>query len=147
MFPHKLTLYIQEDHTDPATLHTETIMHITVLQGVLVDAAQGENVTRNGQTGADSVTVYTPFSVSAVDGVTGIEKHYVSPEEFWQAEDKSGLWSLPLGGKCFFQKGEAVYPGLDRQQIEAKYGRAYSLTRVTERDFGGDMAHWEIGGA
>lgn len=147
MFPHTVTLYIQENHTDPATLHTVTERYITILPGVLIDTTLGADTARNGQVGADTAAVYIPFSVKAVDGITGAAKRYVSPSEFRQAEDKNQVWTLSPEGVCFFIKGEAVIPDLDRSQIEAQQDRVYSLTRVTERDFGGDMAHWEIGGA
>ena len=43
MFPHTVTLYNVSVETDPATLEERTINHITVLEGVLLDAVKGKN--------------------------------------------------------------------------------------------------------
>ena len=95
MFPHTVTLYNVSLETDPATLDERTINHITVLEGVLLDAVKGKNVNESGLVDADSVTLYIPANVSATDGVTGEKKRYVGPVEFWNGESRDGLWTLP----------------------------------------------------
>ena len=60
MFPHTATLYNVSVETDPATLEERTINHITVLEGVLLDAVKGKNVNESGLVDADSVTLYIP---------------------------------------------------------------------------------------
>ncbi len=154
MFPHTVTVYNVSIETDTATFEDKLTNHITILQGVLLDATKAVNVRESGMEGADAVTLYIPFSVKAVDGVTRETKRYVSPLEFWRAADKAGLWTLSAGstkapevdGNCFFVKGEAVEPELDVGQIEMMYDHVYDITKIDEKDFGGDMAHWEIGG-
>lgn len=146
MFPHVVTVYNTYVETDPSTLEETTASHITVLRGVLLDASKGSNVTKSGLEKADAVNLYIPFSVEAVDGVTGIQRKYVGPVEFWKADDKSNLWTLSVARDSFFIKGEAIHPDWTVQTIEAAYDGVYDITKVDEKDFGGEMAHWEVGG-
>ena len=74
MFPHTITLYIITE--DQVTF--EQVTNITVLEGVLLDAAKAANVRSSGMENADAVTVYIPFSVQAYDGQTAEIKRYVS---------------------------------------------------------------------
>ncbi len=146
MFPHTVTLYNIQTETDPATLQDVTTSYITILRGVFLDATKAVNVRQSGLEGADAVALYIPFSVDAVDGVTGKAKRYVWPLEFWRAEDKRELWTLSTGGNTFFVKGEAVEPDRDVQFIEMMYDHVYDITSIDEKDVGGSMAHWEVGG-
>ena len=147
MFPHTVTLYNVATEEDPATFEETRVNHITILEGVLLDAVKAQNVNRSGLESADSVTLYIPVWVSAKDGVTGVEKRYVGPVEYWNADDKSGLWSLSTGQDTFFVKGKAVHPDWSTQKIDAAYDDVYNVTKVDFKDFGGDMSHWEVGGA
>lgn len=147
MFPHVVTIYSVVIEMDPDTLREDTKNYITVLNGVLLDAVKAKNVNQSGLTGADAVTLYIPLSAEAEDGVTGKTKRYAGPVEFWRAEDKSGLWTLSAGGNTFFVKGRAVHPDWSVQKIEAAYDDVYDITKVDFKDFGGDMSHWEVGGA
>ena len=120
MFPHTVTLYnISEDSEYHIT------SNITLLQGVLLDASKGVNVRTSGIEGADAVNLYIPFSVSALDGMRTLEP----------------------GNKCFFAKGRILKPGNDFQTINRENDDVYRVTKVDEKDFGGEMSHWEVGGA
>lgn len=148
MFPHTVTVYNVDTKEDASTgFKPVTVNHITVLKGVFLEASKAYNVRTSGMVGADSVNLYIPLSVNAVDGVTGEGKQYVGPIEFWRADDKTGLWTLSLGQNCFFIKGEAVHPDWSVQTIEAYYDDVYNVTKVDLKDFGGEMAHFEVGGA
>ena len=147
MFPHTVTLYNVSLETDPATLDERTINHITVLEGVLLDAVKGKNVNESGLVDADSVTLYIPANVSATDGVTGEKKRYVGPVEFWNGESRDGLWTLSPGQNTFFLKGKAIHPDWSSQKISAAYDYVYDVKTVDFKDFGGEMSHWEVGGA
>lgn len=148
MFPHTVTVYNVETRERPETgFQKEEIKHITVLKGVFLEASKAYNVRQSGLVGADAVNLYIPLDVEAVDGVTGKPKKYVGPVEFWRADDKSGLWTLSLAKDCIFVKGEAVHPDWTVQTIEAAYDDVYNVTKVDLKDFGGDMAHIEVGGA
>jgi len=147
MFPHTVTVYTASIETDKSTLEETLVNHIVILRGVLLDATKAVNVNKSGLVGADAVNLYIPFSVEAVDGVTGEAKRYVGPLEFWAAEDKTGLWTLSTGGDTFFAKGEIVEPDKSFAYIGMKYDNVFVVTKVDEKDFGGDMAHWEVGGA
>ena len=152
MFPHTITMYNVEIYTDKTTFKDVLVNHITILRGVLLDASKAVNVRESGLVGADAVNLYIPFGVMAVDGVTGKAKKYAGPLEFWQAEDKTDLWTMSVGGtkthgvngSCFFVKGEAVHPDLDVQAIEMMYDHVYDITTIDEKDFG-KLKHFEIG--
>lgn len=149
MFPHTVTIYNVTSEIDHGTLGEKLTNHITILRGVLLDASKAANVTRSGLEGADSVNLYIPFYVNAVDGVTGQEKQYATPMEFWRMEDKSGHWTLSVtghGGKTIFVKGEVVEPDLTEEKIGLAYDGVYNVTKVDEKDFGG-LPHFEVGGA
>lgn len=149
MFPHTVTIYNSSIETDPETLRDVITNHITVLHGVLLDAAKAANVRASGLVGADAVDLYIPFTVEAVDGVTGQPKGYRGPMEFWGLADKSGSWTLSVdgnGGHTFFVKGEVVEPDLTFEAISLAHDGVYNMTKVDEKDFGG-LQHWEVGGA
>ena len=154
MFPHVVTLYNVALETDKITLGDRLINHITILQGVLLEASKAVNVQKSGLEGADAVQLYIPFSVSAIDGVTGRKKLHVSPLEFWKSEDKSEIWTLAISskvpgvdGNTLFIKGEAVHPDLSIETIELMYDHVYDITKVDEFDFGPpDMVYWQVGG-
>lgn len=153
MFPHTVTVYNVETELDKTTFQDVTINHITILRGVLLEARKAVNVRESGLEGADAATLYIPFSVQGVDGVTGKQKWYVPPAEYWDMADKSEVWTLSISsrnpnvnGNTFFIKGEVVEPDLDAQDIEIKYDDVYDLTKIDPKDFGSlGMQHWEIG--
>ena len=149
MFPHTVTIYNVTSEIDKTTLTEKLVNHITVLRGVLLDASKAANVRTSGLEGADSVNLYIPFSVVAVDGVTGQEKQYATPMEFWRMDDKSGHWTLSVtghGGKTFFVKGEVVEPDLTVEKLSLAYDGVYNVTKVDEKDFG-SLKHFQVGGA
>lgn len=148
MFPHTVTIYNTTTKVNPGTLKEELVNYITILHGVLLDASKGANVVKSGLEGADAVNLYIPFSVNAVDGVTGQEKQYASPMDFWRMEDKSGHWTLSVtghGGKTIFVKGEVVDPKLTEEQISIAFDDVYNVTKVDEKNFG-NLQHFEVGG-
>lgn len=149
MFPHTVTIYNVTSEIDKTTLTEKLVNHMTILRGVLLDASKAANVRTSGLEGADSVNLYIPFSVDAVDGVTGQEKQYAPPMEFWRMEDKSGHWTLSVtghGGKTIFVKGEVVEPDLTEEKISLAYDGVYNVTKADEKDFGW-LPHFEVGGA
>lgn len=153
MFPHTVTVYNVVTEVDPATLKDVSMNHITILRGVLLEMQKAVNVRESGLEGADAATLYIPFSVRAVDGVTGKEKRYVSPMEFWRMDDRRGVWTLSISsrnpavdGNTFFVKGEAVEPDARPEEIEIKYDHVFDLTKIDPKDFGSpEMQHWEVG--
>ena len=148
MFPHVVTLYNTKSIELPENKFEPTLVnHITVLRGVLLDASKGVNVNKSGLEGADAVTLYIPVNVDAVDGLTGRKKRYVGPREFWNADDKTGLWTLSVSRDCFFVKGEATHPDWTVKTIKAAYDNVYDVSKVDFKDFGGDMSHFQVGGA
>lgn len=159
MFPHMVTVYNVSVETDRDTLQSKVTNHITILRGVLLDETKAVNVRSSGLEGADAVNLYIPFNVKAVDGLTGKEKGYMPPIEFWRAEDKSGAWTLAISnrnasgdGYTFFVKGESLPPEGTKPElvadiVEAAFDGVYHITKIDTKDFGSpDMMHWEVGG-
>lgn len=148
--PHIVTIYNVTQETDQDFNDTQK-SYITVIRGVMLQASKAVNVRESGLEGADAVNLYVPFASLAVDGVTGQEKRYVGPQEFWRAADKSGIWTLSTdgnGGTTFFVKGEVVEPDKTEQMIEMLYDDVYKVTKVDMKDFGSAaMQHFEVGGA
>ena len=148
---HIVTIYNVTQETDQETFHDTQKSYITVIRGVMLQASKAVNVRESGLEGADAVNLYVPFASLAVDGVTGQEKRYVGPQEFWRAADKSGIWTLSTdgnGGTTFFVKGEVVEPDKTEQMIEMLYDDVYKVTKVDMKDFGSAaMQHFEVGGA
>ena len=148
MFPHTVTLYNSDTVELPETGFEPTLVnHITILRGVLLDAVKAQNVNESGLVGADSVALYIPLDVEALDGITGEPKQYKGPIEFWRREDKTGYWTLSTGKNTFFVKGEAVHPDWTAQKIDATYDDVYDVNTVDFKDFGGEMSHFEVGGS
>lgn len=156
MFPHTVTIYNVSVETDKTTFQSATTNHITVLRGVLLDKTKAANVRESGLEGADAATLYIPFGVEAVDGVTGKPKKYIPPIGFWKSEDKSGTWTLaiskgsvPGDGYTFVVQGialppEGVKPEMVAEVVEANYDNVYHISKVDTKDFGG-LAHFEVG--
>lgn len=145
--PHTITVYNAVQETDPATFEEITKLYVTILRGVMLQASKAVNVRESGLESADAVNLYIPFSVKAVDGMTGKGKTYAPPQAFLAAADKSGIWTLSVngnGGITFFVKGEFV---TDNETVALAHDDCYNLTKVDMMDYGSpDMQHWECGG-
>lgn len=144
ILPHTVTVYNVVTEED-ALFQTVTTNYITILRGVLVDETKGRNVRESGLETADAVILHIPRNISAVDAETGETKTYVEPVAFFNAENKTKLWTLSVDAGTFFVKGEVIEPGMTEQYINLKYDGVYTVSSVDNKDFGG-LAHWEIGG-
>lgn len=145
MFPHTVTVY--NTYTEQGNDYKETeTNYITILRGVFLDAVKAVNVRESGLEGADAVDLYIPDNVDAVDGLTRKPAKYVGPRKFFNAQDRTGLWTLSDTGTTFFIKGEVVEKDKDRQALEMAYDDVYSVTKVDVKDYGG-LRHIEVGGA
>ena len=142
--PHTVTVYNVVTEEDSNFQETRT-NYMTILRGVLVDETKGRNVRESGLESADNVIVHIPRDIIAVDGQTGAQKVFVEPVAFFNAEDKSGLWTLSVDAATFFIKGEVIEPDLNEQGINMKYDGVYTVSSVDNKDFGG-LQHWEVGG-
>lgn len=145
--PHTVTIYNIVQEIDPATLDEVEKVYTTILRGVMLQASKGVNVRKSGLEGADAVNLYIPFSVEAVDGVTGKPKSYIGPQSFFKAADKANLWTLSYkgnGGMTCFVKGKFVS---DNMTVVLSHDDCYNLTKVDMMDYGSpDMQHFECGG-
>lgn len=146
--PHTVTIYNIVQEIDQTTLDEVEKVYATILRGVMLQASKGVNVRESGLEGTDAVNLYIPFGVEAVDGTTGEPKTYTGPQAFYNAADKSGLWTLSVngdGGTTFFVKGEFV---TDKEDVAMAQDGCYNVTKVDAMDYGSfDMQHWEVGGA
>ena len=52
----------------------------TILRGVFLDISKGANVKTSGLENADAATLFVPFSVEAVNAVTGEKQTYREPK-------------------------------------------------------------------
>lgn len=145
--PHTVTVYNVVRETDPATLKDVTNLYVTVLYGVFCEASKGVNVRKSGLEGADAVNLYIPFTVKAVDGFTGNPKTYTGPKDFFDASDRTNLWTLSYagnGGETLFLKGKFV---TDNEGVALSQDNCWSVTKVDAKDYGSAaMQHWEVGG-
>lgn len=147
-FPHTVTIYNRTIDINPSTF-VETVTHyVTVISGVLLIANKAANIRDTGLESADAVTLFIPFNAVAKDGTTQAVKQYVSPIDFQNAADKSGLWTLSNNdGNTFFVKGEVIETGKDEDFINAKYDDCYRVTSVDKKEFGSaGLQHFEVGG-
>lgn len=148
MFPHTVTLYNVEKERAAADVTKKRLLnHITVLADVFLDEGAGAEIRDGGAERADTATLFIPFSATAVDGITGAAKQYVTPKAFDRLEDKSGAWTLLPGTGCFFARGRVVEPDLSFEEISKLYDSVYTVSRIAVRDFGSaDLQHFEVGG-
>lgn len=145
MFPHTVTIFNAWEDADTLEQH----YNLTILRGVLLDVSKGANVAKSGLTDADAATLYIPFNVRA-ESTTGDLKAFAAPKEFYTAADKSALWTLDSGGQSnststYFVKGE-VTDAMSFSKLVEAYDFAFDVSNVDVHDFGGDMAHWQVGG-
>ena len=145
MFPHTITLYNITRKTDKLTMEDTFENHITFLRGVLVDSAKSADVTEDGTESADSVTVYIPFDVEAVNAENGKRQRYATPRQWADAGRKSVLWTFNTDKTTFFVKGENVRSFSSLAEIDEAED-TFMVTQVETKDFG-DLQHWEVGGA
>lgn len=146
--PHTVTLYNVTTVTDQNTLEDVVTTNITILEGVFLDAVKASNVNKSGMAGADSASLHIPLNIRAVDAVSGLEREFASPKKYDKAEDKSALWTLETGNKCFFVKGVVIEPDKDFEYINKNHSDVHVVTKVDLKDFGSAyLQHWEVGGA
>lgn len=144
ILPHTVTVYnIVTDEDE--NFRSITTNYMTILRGVLVDETKGRNVRESGLESADAVILHIPRGVVAVNAETGKEVAYVEPMDWYNAEDKSGIWTLSVDRGTFFIKGEVVEPGMTESYINMKHSGVYTVSSVDNKDFGG-LAHFEVGG-
>lgn len=131
MFPHTFTVY--NKYLEAGAEKWAPPMVIT---GVLWQAAYGANYRKTGQSDTDILTLIIPKVIPAAAS-------YVPPEAWRALPDKTGKWTLAKGdiivkGICdiVIQRSSKELAGQDDTAV---------ITKVDFKDFGGSMAHWEVG--
>lgn len=108
----------------------------TVLSGVFWEGARGSNFRKTGLENADSVFILIPHKVKA-------NRQFLPPREWLNAEDKSPYWTLQPGDTII--KGSIAYEVVKSSKELEQFDECYKITKIDNRSFGGDMAHWEVG--
>lgn len=125
MLPMTVTIFSR--YTSGETL----IWQPTVLAGVLYRPAEGQNLTAigpefSGKTGI----LWIPYRPGRVSG-----------QEFFAAEDKSGLFTL--------RPGDFLLPGTVNStivtgELRGSYPEARRILTVIQRLYGTNLDHWEV---
>lgn len=129
--PHTVTVYnIRED---PATF--EKTVAVTILQGVLLEAADGAKIAQSGLTPSGKAILRIPWDVDAADKKTGTKRIWAPPRAYAAADEavRAGLWTLDPNFD-FFIKGN-----VDTAMVFAPKGTDGVLTEDGYLFAGGDL--------
>jgi hypothetical protein len=130
MFPHTITVY--NKYVDDGAEKWQR----TILTGVFFDGVKGAVMRKTGVASADSLQIIIPMSVQA-------SRAAYAPSKAWTTlTDKTGSWTLQNGDTV-------VYGALDYEIIKSSkelqnYDDVFIITGVDTKQFGADMAHWEV---
>ena len=130
MFVHTVTIYnkYREDNVEKWAR--------TVLHGVFWNSSQGATTRKTGVSKADGVMVVIPRKIEQA-------KKYLSPKQW--AANRAGRWTLQPQDKIV--KGEIAYEIVkSASELEKQFDDVMTIQHVDDRDFGGNMAHWEVSG-
>lgn len=125
MLPMTVTIFSR--YTSGETL----IWQPVILPGVLYRPATGQNLTATGpEFSGKTGTLWIPYRPGRVSG-----------QEFFAAEDKSGLFTL--------RPGDFILPGAVNDttingELRESYPEARRILTVTERLYGTNLDHWEV---
>ena len=125
MLPMTVTIFSR--YTSGETL----IWQPVILPGVLYRPAEGQTLTATGpKFSGKTGTLWIPYRPGRVNG-----------QEFFQSEDKSGLFTL--------RPGDFILPGTVNEttingELRGLYPNARRILTVTERLYGTNLDHWEV---
>lgn len=108
----------------------------TVLKGVYWNSCKGTIIRKTGVASADSAVIIIPKSINC-------NRKYIPPKQWRGVSDKSAFWTL--------QSGDTIIKGDIKQEVIKSSAELQSfddcliITTVDSKDFGGNMAHWEVG--
>lgn len=107
----------------------------TVLKGVLWSEIKGAVNRRTGSSSENAVQIVMPLSLEASRAA------YMPPMAWAELDNKSDYWTL--------QSGDTVMLGELSQEISRsselkKLDGAAVINSVDTKNYGGDMAHWEV---
>lgn len=131
MFPHTVTIY--NKYKEEATEKWKK----TVIQGVFWNSSKGATIRKTGVSSADGVQLIIPFTADK-------NKSYVKPQEFARMSDKSRHWTLQ--SKDVVIMGNINYEVVKSSSELAQFDDMIIISNVDTRDFGGNLAHWEVSG-
>ncbi|QIB68263.1 hypothetical protein Ami103574_02565 [Aminipila butyrica] len=128
MFPHTVTIY--NKYKDGSTEKWQR----TVLRGVFWDSSKGAITRKTGVSSADGLMMIVPMSLPG----------YKKPKEWADLEDKAGAWTLQGGDIAIL--GDISYEVVRSSKELLGYDDVLTITTVDTRNYGGDMAHFEVSG-
>ena len=131
MFPHTVTIY---NRYKDGTIEK---WQRTVLSGVFWNGSKGVVMRKTGTASADGLQLIIPFSAD-------VSRGYLKPKEFADLEDKTGHWTLA-------PKDMVILGKIDHEVVKSSseltaFDDVMIIASVDTRDFGGEMAHWEVSG-
>lgn len=129
------------DTTETVTLfnsgHGDSI-NATILRGVSLDIVEASNVSNDGLTNGDTVTLMIPMGLVGVHAGTGDEQVFLPPHLYRGSGEKERYWTVDTGVapvSCFFARGE-VHEIAKYQEINRKYGNVFRAQSVHQRQYG-----------
>ena len=108
----------------------------TVLKGVFWDGVRGSNFRKTGLENADSVFILIPHKIKA-------DRQYLPQKEWLNTKNKTPYWTLQPGDTII--KGDITHVVIKSSKELEQFDECYKITKVDNKPFGGDMAHWEVG--
>ncbi len=132
MFPHTVTIY--NKYKDGSTEKWQR----TVLEGVFWDSSKGAIMRKAGVTAADGLQLIIPLSVDS-----GIAT-YMKPKAWAALEVKSENWTIQSGDVVVL--GDIAYEVVTSSKELQAYDDVMIVSNVDTRDYGGEMAHYEVTG-
>lgn len=107
----------------------------TVIVGVYWNAIKGAVMRKTGVSSADSVVIIIPKNIAT-------ERKYKKPVAFAELSDKSQNWTLSSGD--YIVKG-TIYCEIEKSAKELNaFDDVCRISSVDFKDFGGNMAHFEV---
>lgn len=130
MFNDSITLY------NKYTLNGIEKWKRTVISGVFFDKSQGRNFNKTGSDKANKALIVIPKVNMRMAG-------YLSPKEFALTENKTDKWTLQDDDTIV--KGSILHEiTKSTKELYQQYDDVFVITSVDFKDFGDNMANWEV---
>lgn len=129
------------DTTETVTLFNSGYgenINATILQGVSLDIVEASNVSNDGLSNGDTVTLMIPIGLVGIHAATGAEQAYLPPHLYRSSGEKERYWTVDPGAapvSCFFARGD-VHEIAKYQEINRKYGNVFRAQSVHQRQYG-----------
>lgn len=109
----------------------------TVLEGVFWDGIKGSVIRKTGVASADGLVLLIPRDVT----VTG---SYLKPKAWAALTNKDGHWTIQSGDTVVL--GALTFEPVKSAAELKQFDDVFNVTNADPRDYGDDLAHWEVTG-